>query len=91
MSITIRLTSPLYSLADGKHALTVTAVTVAEALEAAASQYPALRPALFDQRGGLRAEIRLYRNDESLRLAPGEETPLTEGDQLTLIAPLAAG
>jgi molybdopterin converting factor small subunit len=91
MSITIHLTSPLRPLAEGRERLSVAAATVGEALEAATGLYPALRTRLFDRNGGLRGELRVYVNDDEVRPPAGLETPVAEGDQVVLIAPLAAG
>jgi molybdopterin converting factor small subunit len=91
MPITIRLTGPLRPFADGKASLAATAATVGEALGAAVTQHPGLQTRLFDRKGALRSEIRVYVNDDDLRLHQGLETPLAEGDQVTVIAPLAAG
>jgi molybdopterin converting factor small subunit len=91
MSLTLHLTSPFRPLAEGKDRLTVSAETVGEALEAACEVYPALRPRLFDRSGALRSELRVYVNDDALRPPLGLETPVAEGDQVVLIAPLATG
>lgn len=91
MSITIRLTSPLRPLAEGKERLNVAGETVGEALEAAVGQCPGLGARVFDRAGALRSELRVYVNDEALRVHQGLETPVAEGDVVTLVAPLAAG
>ena len=79
MLITIRLTSPLRLLADGKGSLTVAGTTVGEVLEAATAVQPALRGRLFDRQGALRSEIRVYVNDDDLRLREGLATLLIAG------------
>ncbi len=91
MPIALRLTSPLRPLAEGKYTLCVPATTAGEALEAAVSAHPSLLPALFDRTGALRSELRVYLNNDDLRVHQGLETLVAEGDELTLIAPLAAG
>ena len=91
MPITLRLTSPLRLLTEGEDRLSLSATTVGEALEAAIAAHPPLRSALFDRTGALRSELRVYLNDDDLRLHQGRETPVAEGDQLTIVAPLAAG
>ena len=91
MPITLRLTNPLRLLAEGKSSLTVAAMTVGEALEEAVGAYPALQSALFDRTGGLRSELRVYVNDVEVRPPEGLETPVAEGEEITLVAPLAAG
>ena len=90
MPITLLLTSSLRPLAEGRSRLSVSAETVGEALEAAAAAYPALRPRIFDRSGALRGEMRVYVNDDELR-ALSLETLVAEGDQVVLVAPLAAG
>ena len=91
MPISLRLTSPLRLLAGGEDTLSLPADTVGEALEAAVAAHPALRPALFSATGAVRSEIRVYLNDDDVRQHQDLETPVAEGDQITLVAPLAAG
>lgn len=91
MPIIVRLTSPLRLLADGKETLSVCGATVGEALEAVAAAHPSLRPRLLDRQGALRSEMRVYVNEEDLRLRQGLATPLRDSDVITLVAPQAAG
>ncbi len=71
--------------------MSVSGATVGEALQAVAAAHPALRTGLFARQEILRSEVRVYVNDDDLRLREGLATPLTEGDAITLVAPQAAG
>jgi len=91
MPLTIRLAGALRSVAEGGDAVIVDAATVEEALQAVATRCPALRTQLFDRKGLVRSELRVYVNDDNIRLRQGLETPLAEGDQVVLIPPQPAG
>ncbi|HEY3396846.1 MAG TPA: MoaD/ThiS family protein [Armatimonadota bacterium] len=91
MSLTIHLSAPLRPFAEGQATVSAAGDTVGEALAALVAAYPDLGDQLFDPQGALLSEPALYLNDDPLRLQEGLGTLVEDGDQLTLIAPLAAG
>jgi sulfur carrier protein ThiS len=52
---------------------------------------PAIKDKLLDDKGALRRYVNLFRNDEDVRHAKGLETPLQEGDRLTIVPAIAGG
>ena len=55
------------------------------------TQYPTLRPHLFNGNAELRPFVNLFVNNENIRDLQGLETPLKEGDRLMLIPSIAGG
>lgn len=88
---TLRIPTPLRTYADGQTEVTVQGVTVGEAMNDLTSQYPALRPHLFNGNGQMRPFVNLFLNDENVRDLQGEDTPLKEADRLILIPSIAGG
>ncbi len=90
--MTILIPTPLRPFADGKDAIDVDAVTIADALTALTQAHPALQKHLFTGEGKLRAFVNLYFNDEDVRYLPAKErTAISAGDTLTIIPSIAGG
>jgi molybdopterin converting factor small subunit len=50
-----------------------------------------LRAQLCDERGAIRKFVNLYRNNEDIRFLAGEQTVLTDGDEVAIIPAVAGG
>ena len=76
----------------GRHAyVEVQGRTVAEALSALTAQHPDLRKHLYNNEGRLRAFVNLYLNDEDIRYMQNEQTPVQDGDALSIVPSIAGG
>ena len=89
--ITLRIPTPLRPYADGQSEVSLQTNTVGDALEELTSRYPELKKHLFTEDGELRAFVNLFLNEEDIRYLQGTETPLKEGDRLTIIPSIAGG
>jgi adenylyltransferase/sulfurtransferase len=65
--------------------------TVADAMQDLVSQFPTLRPHLFNGEAQLRPFVNLFINNENIKDLQGLATPLTENDRLMLIPSIAGG
>ena len=72
-----------------------TAALVAEAgfrtLLLERDRFPRLAPRLRDDSGGPYPFVTFYLNDEDIRFRNGFETPVREGDEITVVAAIAGG
>jgi len=88
----IFIPTPLRPYAEGKDAVEVNALTIAEALELLTQAHSGLRKHLFTEEGKLRAFVNLYFNDEDVRYLPQkEQTAVSTGDTLSIIPSIAGG
>jgi len=87
----LRIPTPLRSYTEGQREVSVKGGTVAEAMDDLVTQYPALRPHLFNGKAELRPFVNLFLNEENIRELQGLATPLEESDQLMLIPSIAGG
>ena len=90
-TITLRIPAPLRAFTRQQSAVPVEAGTVGAALDALVSQFPGLRPHLFDEGGTVRSFVNLYRNDEDVRYLDQGLTELREGDELFIVPSIAGG
>lgn len=87
----IRIPTPLRTYTEGQSEVAVQGGSVAEALGDLVSQYPSLKPHLFNGSDALRPFVNLFLNEENVRELQGLETPLQPGDRLMLIPSIAGG
>lgn len=87
----IHIPTPLRQYAGQQSAVDVKAVTVGEALNRLINQHPDLRRHLYTDEGKLRAFVNVYLNDEDVRYLQKEETPVKEGDNISIVPSIAGG
>ena len=76
---------------DGQNHLSVTATTVAAALQQVVTAHPDLRNSLFDDSDRLVSFVNVFVNDRNIRDLENEATPLTETDEILLVPAIAGG
>ena len=90
MAVTVKLPTQLRDAAGGAAATEVEGGTVGEALEALYAEHGELRGRLSDDGGGLRRFVNVYIGGEDIRFLDGLETPVSDGDELTILPAVAA-
>ena len=91
MSVEVRIPSPLKSLTGGKDVIQSKGSTVGEVIQEVLSAYPQLRERLCDEKGDVRRFINIFLNDEDIRFMKNLETPVKDGDSLSIIPAIAGG
>ncbi|TFH37591.1 MAG: MoaD/ThiS family protein [Anaerolineales bacterium] len=89
--VTIRIPTPLRAYTNGLKVIEIEGDTVASALESLCTQYPGVKPHLFDDQGIIRSYVNLFVNDEDIRTLKGQDTPISPGDRLMIIPSIAGG
>jgi len=84
-NIVVRVPHRLRPLTGGERVVNLDAESVGEALAQLVSRYPALRSRLCEQGGRLRPSVLFFVNSEDIRTRSGEQTPLSEGDELAIV------
>ena len=87
----IHIPTPLRQYAEKKDVVEVGGRTVGEGLANLTSQYADLRRHLFSDDGKLRAFVNVYLNDEDIRYLEQENTPVKDGDSLSIVPSIAGG
>jgi molybdopterin synthase sulfur carrier subunit len=73
----------------GERELECAATTVAEALELAIAAEPRLRPRIFREDGRMWAGV--FLNARNINALGGLDTPLKDGDRLSVVPPISGG
>src|SRR4030066_828938 len=91
MEIRVRIPTPLKKLAGEQDIVLANGNTVGEVIQWLTETYPGLKDRLRDEQGEVRRFINIYVNDEDIRFIQNLETPLKEGDQISIIPAIAGG
>ena len=88
---TIRVPTQLRPLTDGKGEVQVDGSTVGEALKALDAAHPGFGERLFDDAGALRRFVNVFVAEEDVRFLQGLETPVAEGQTVSIVPAVAGG
>lgn len=91
MPVTVRVPTTLRTLTAGASEVEVEGSTVAAVLDNLESVHPGFKERLLDGEGGLRRFVNLYVADDDVRFRDGMETPVAEGDTVSIIPAVAGG
>jgi molybdopterin converting factor small subunit len=91
MAVKVIIPTPLRAYAGKQESVEVSATTVGEALSALTSQFSELKKHLFADDGRLRSFVNVYVNDEDIRYLQKEQTPVREGDTVSIVPSIAGG
>jgi len=91
MSVTVRIPTPLRKLTDGADEVSVEAASVGEMIDNLDNAHSGLRERLCDEAGEIRRFVNIYVNDEDVRFLQGKDTPLADGDQVSIVPAIAGG
>ena len=91
MGISIQIPTPLRAYTGDTGEIEVDANTVGDAMRGLVGAHSALEPHLYGDDGKLRSFVNLFLNDEDVRYLEQENTPVKDGDTLTIIPSIAGG
>lgn len=91
MPITVRIPTPLRKLTNNEDTVEIAASTVGEAIAEMQSRYPGIKERLLDESGSVRRFVNVYVNEEDIRFLKNQETPLKDGDEMSIIPAIAGG
>ncbi len=90
MAVEVRLTANLQRLAGGQRSLSVEAHSVGELLDRLEQRYPGFKQQIVVD-GQVHRFVNIFLNDEDIRFLQQLDTPLKEGDVLSMLPALAGG
>jgi MoaD family protein len=91
MAVTVKLPTQLREAAGGAASAQVDGATVGEALQALYAEHGELRERIADGDGALRRFVNVYLKGEDIRFLDGLETPVADGDEVTILPAVAGG
>jgi molybdopterin synthase sulfur carrier subunit len=91
VSVTIHLPTALRKYCGGAADVPVPAGTVRDVLRALEKAQPSLYVNLCDETGKVRRHLNVFVNSDHMRDRDGLETPLRDGDVVTILAAVSGG
>ena len=90
MSIEVRIPTILRTYTGGAKAVDGEGSTLDALIADLETRHPGLRDRLVED-GGLRRFVNVYLNDEDVRFLGGIDTPVADGDTVTVLPAVAGG
>ena len=87
----VKIPTPLRQYTGGNTEVEVGGTTTGEALGNLASEHPDLKQHLYTGDGKLRSFVNVYKGDEDIRYLEGQDTEVTDGDEISIIPSIAGG
>jgi MoaD family protein len=87
----VRIPPVLRQATGGEREIQVAGTTVSEVLDALYDKHPGVRTQLQTPEGELHRFVNIYLNDEDVRFLGGLETPVADGDTVTILPAVAGG
>src|SRR5436309_1865951 len=84
MAKKVRIPTPLRKLTNNEEIVEIKAATIGDAIGELQSRYPGIKERLVDEKGEVRRFVNVYVNEEDIRFLQNQQTPLKDGDEISL-------
>jgi molybdopterin synthase sulfur carrier subunit len=91
MPVKIRIPSPLRNFTNGLDIIEVSAGNVANVLDQLKDKAKGIETRLFKGPNQLNRYVNIYKNEEDIRFLQNLETPVADGDELSIVPAIAGG
>ena len=91
MPISVRIPTPLRKFTGGAESVTASGGTVAAVVNDVEGRHPGLKERICDDAGKVRRFVNLYVNGEDIRFLSSLDTPVKEGDEISIVPAIAGG
>ncbi len=91
MTVKVRIPSPLRNYTNGADVVETTGGNVGEVLSSLKTKAAGIESRLFKGEGQLNRFVNIYVNDEDIRFLSNLETPVKEGDEISIVPAIAGG
>jgi molybdopterin synthase sulfur carrier subunit len=91
MATKVRIPTPLRKLTNNEEIVEVSSATIGEAFTELQTRYPGIQERLVDEKGEVRRFVNVYVNEEDIRFLQNQNTPLKDGDEISIIPAIAGG
>jgi sulfur-carrier protein len=90
MGVTVKIPTQLRTLTGNEAETQVEGASVGEVLDALYQRYDGLRDRITEN-GELRRFVNVYVGGEDIRFGSGLDTPVSDGDEITILPAVAGG
>jgi molybdopterin synthase sulfur carrier subunit len=91
MPLKVRIPTPLRKFTNGVDEIEAKGGTIGEVLTGLCVQYAEFKPRLFKEDGSLNRFVNVFVNEEDIRFLQDLNTPVKDGDDISIIQAVAGG
>jgi len=91
MAAKVRIPTPLRKLTNNEEVVEIKSGTIGSAIAELQSRYPGIQERLLDDNGAVRRFVNVYVNEEDIRFLQNQQTPVKDGDEVSIIPAIAGG
>ena len=91
MPTKVLIPTPLRKLTNNEESVEVNAKNIGEAITELQARFPGIQERLVDEKGDVRRFVNVYVNEEDIRFLQNQQTPLKDGDEISIIPAIAGG
>ena len=91
MATKVRIPTPLRKLTNNEELVEINAGTIGAAITELQRKFPGIQERLVDEAGAVRRFVNVYVNEEDIRFLQNLQTPLKDGDEVSIIPAIAGG
>ncbi|CCW35460.1 molybdopterin synthase subunit MoaD [Chthonomonas calidirosea] len=91
MPVTVLIPTPLRRYTGDVDTVTAAPGTIATLIEDLERQFPGISERLVDENGEIRRFVNIYVNEEDVRFLKGKDTPVKDGDSVSIVPAIAGG
>ncbi|GBD22387.1 Sulfur carrier protein CysO [bacterium HR29] len=91
MPVTVRIPQPLRVLTGGQATVTADGGSLRACIDGLEAAYPGIRERILDDAGEIRRFVNIYVNGDDVRFIQGLDTPLRDGDEVSIVPAVAGG
>jgi molybdopterin synthase sulfur carrier subunit len=88
---TVYIPTPLRRLTGGQSKVLAQAQDVGGLIQELDGVYPGFAERILDGEGKTKRFIQIFRNDDEIRTLQGLDTPVSEGDRISIVPAMAGG
>lgn len=91
MTVKVLIPTPLQKFTNNQATIECSGANVNELIDALENNCPGIKNRLCDETGAPRRFLNFYVNEEDIRFLQNAETPLNDGDEVSIVPAVAGG
>ena len=88
---TVRIPTPLRKYTQGQEEVSAAGQTVGELITDLEAKFPGIKERICDDKGALRRFVNVFVKDEDVRFLKNLDTPVADGDEVSIVPAIAGG
>jgi len=91
MAVQVLIPTPLQKFTNDEASVSLEADSIDALIDALDGRFPGFKARLCDENGKLRRFLNIYVNSEDIRFLDNQSTPLSPGDEVSIVPAVAGG